>query len=447
MTTFDRLLQVHSVAARPSMRALLQRALLWLIDAVAATPRLVVLATALLSVWALAYTLANLRIDTDTTDMISAKVPFRQHDSAFRQAFPEFTNPIVAVIEGRAPERVQTAARALADALRADDAHFSAVDYPQGQPFFARNGLLYPRGRRARRADRPPGRGAAAPGGAGRRSEPARPRGVRRLVLEHEASDGALPAELDGLFGDMAAAVEAQRDGRPGEAVLAQHARPGRRACDRAPAGACPAAPRLRVAGACQPGDRGPARCGRCRLDIDPAHGLQLHLTGGAVLEDEELQSVGAGALTASVLTTAAVALLLLWGLRSWRLIVATLVTLVVGLIFTAAFTALAIGRLNLISVTFAVLFVGLGVDFGIHVVLRYQEKIRTAPTPAPGDRARGTERRRRAHAQRAVRRARLSELRADRLSGPRRARHHLGLRHAGGLVHQPHPAAGAACA
>ena len=181
-----------------------------------------------------------------------------------------------------------------------------------------------------------------------------------------------------------------------------------------------------------------------CRLDIDPAHGLQLHLTGGAVLEDEELQSAGAGALIASVLSTAAVALLLLWGLRSWRLIVATLVTMVVGLIFTAAFTALAIGRLNLISVTFAVLFVGLGVDFGIHVALRYQEKFRTAATQLQAIERAAQSVFQRAHAHRAVRRSWLSELRADRLSGPRRARHHLGLRHAGGLVHQPHPSAGA---
>jgi hypothetical protein len=80
--------------------------------------------------------------------------------------------------------------------------------------------------------------------------------------------------------------------------------------------------------------------------------------------------------LTASAITMVAVTLLLLWGLRSWRLIAATLLTLVVGLIVTAAFTALVIGRLNLISVTFAVLFVGLGVDFGIHVVLRYREEV-----------------------------------------------------------------------
>ena len=102
------------------------------------------------------------------------------------------------------------------------------------------------------------------------------------------------------------------------------------------------------------------------------------------MLEDEEFESVAAGTLTASLVTTAAVALLLFWGLRSWRLIVATLLTLTVGLLVTAAFTALAIGRLNLISVAFAVLFVGLGVDFGIHVVLRYQEQIRRGTRQVP---------------------------------------------------------------
>ncbi|HEX6141991.1 MAG TPA: MMPL family transporter, partial [Geminicoccaceae bacterium] len=99
-------------------------------------------------------------------------------------------------------------------------------------------------------------------------------------------------------------------------------------------------------------------------------------LTGPAALDLEELQSVRAGATLAAVLTTLAVSLLLVWGLGSVRLIAATLFTLAIGLILTAAFAALAIGRLNLISVTFAVLFVGLGVDFGIHLVLRFREAL-----------------------------------------------------------------------
>ena len=111
-------------------------------------------------------------------------------------------------------------------------------------------------------------------------------------------------------------------------------------------------------------------------LDITPEEGLRLRLTGAAVLDTEELESVGSGALLASMLSTLAVAALLVWGLRSLRLIGATLLTLAVGLVLTACFATLSIGRLNLMSVTFAVLFVGLGIDFGIHLALRFQEAL-----------------------------------------------------------------------
>jgi hopanoid biosynthesis associated RND transporter like protein HpnN len=46
------------------------------------------------------------------------------------------------------------------------------------------------------------------------------------------------------------------------------------------------------------------------------------------------------------------------------------------GLVWTAGFAILALGTLNLISVAFAVLFIGLSVDFGIHYGLRYKEEI-----------------------------------------------------------------------
>jgi hopanoid biosynthesis associated RND transporter like protein HpnN len=354
----------------------LRATLHWWIDAVAARPRLVALAATLLAAVSLWYTIADLRIDTDTTDMISADVPFRQHDRAFARAFPEFTNPIVAVIEGTVPERVQIAAGALADALRADRDHFSAVDYPAGLPFFARQGLLFLEVEELalltdRLAEAQPLLAALA--------EDPNLRGLgafTALALEQQSGDAVLPAELDRLFGDMAVVVEAQLEGDPAELSW-------RTLLDDGADGAVQrqlvvAQPRLDYASLAPASEAIAAlRAAAARLDIDPPHGLQLRLTGGAVLEDEELESVAAGALTASVVTTIAVVLLLFWGLRSWRLIVATLLTLAVGLLVTAGFTALAIGRLNLISVAFAVLFVGLGVDFGIHVVLRYQEQIR----------------------------------------------------------------------
>jgi hopanoid biosynthesis associated RND transporter like protein HpnN len=354
----------------------LQQALLWWTDAVSARPWVVVLASLLLAAVSLWYTLAHLRLDTDTTDMISAEVPFRQHDIAFRHAFPEFTKPIVAVIEGEVPERVQLAATALADALRTDHTHFSAVDYAAGLPFFAEHGLMYLDVEQlARLTDR---LAEAQPLLAALAEDP-NLHGLETftaLALEQQAGDAALPDELDQLFADMATVVEAQLAGAPGELSW-------RKLLDD---GSDPAInrqiviaqPRLDYSSLAPSREAITAlRAAANRLGIDPQHGLQLHLTGGAVLEDEELESVAAGALTASAITTVAVGALLFWGLRSWRLIAATLLTLAVGLVVTAGFTALAIGRLNLISVAFAVLFVGLGVDFGIHVVLRYQEQIR----------------------------------------------------------------------
>jgi len=67
---------------------------------------------------------------------------------------------------------------------------------------------------------------------------------------------------------------------------------------------------------------------------------------------------------------------LLLICFRSPRLAAATLITLVFGLVWTAAFAIAALGHLNLISVAFAVLFIGLSVDFGIHYGLRYREAL-----------------------------------------------------------------------
>ena len=88
----------------------------------------------------------------------------------------------------------------------------------------------------------------------------------------------------------------------------------------------------------------------------------------------EEMGSVMDGAIQASILALVMVSIVLWLGLRSFRLITATLITLVVGLVLTASFSTLAVGHLNMISVAFAVLYIGLGVDYAIHLCLRYRE-------------------------------------------------------------------------
>jgi uncharacterized protein len=357
------------------MSALAERLLLRSLDGIVMRAPQVVIAALVLATIALGYALLNLGIDTSTEEMISADVKFRRDHIAYVRAFPEFRETIVAVVEGATPERVEQAARDLADALRADSVHFAAVDDPEGDPFFARHGLLYLE--LDELADLSDRLAAAQPLLAALAEDPSL-RGLAafvELALEERNDSGALPAELDRLLGAMADAVAAQLAGRPGEVSWRQALQ------DRdqeAPSRQLVVAqPRFDQASLALAGPAIEALREHARVQtIDGAHGLELRLTGEATLNQEELQSVRSGATLAAVLTTLAVTGLLVWGLGSLRLIAATLITLAVGLIVTAAFAALTIGRLNLISVTFAVLFVGLGVDFGIHLVLRYREAL-----------------------------------------------------------------------
>ena len=112
-------------------------------------------------------------------------------------------------------------------------------------------------------------------------------------------------------------------------------------------------------------------------LPAELREGVGVRLTGRPALRHDELQSVRRGMEVAGALSFALVTLLLLLCFRSIRISLAALLTLVVGLVWTASFAAAAVGVLNLISVAFAVLFIGLCVDFGIHYGLRWREAAR----------------------------------------------------------------------
>ena len=107
-------------------------------------------------------------------------------------------------------------------------------------------------------------------------------------------------------------------------------------------------------------------------LWLKQKYNTRLRLTGSVPLASEELESVVDGLGIAGLLSLALVIALLFWGLKSARLVLATLLTLLCGLVWTAGLATLTIGTLNLISVAFAVLFIGLSVDFGIHFTLCY---------------------------------------------------------------------------
>src|SRR5271154_890285 len=95
-------------------------------------------------------------------------------------------------------------------------------------------------------------------------------------------------------------------------------------------------------------------------------------------MADEEFASIKENAALNATVTIAIVLLILWLALRWGRIIFAVFLCLVVGLSVTAAVGMMMVGTLNLISVYFAVLFVGLGVDFGLQFSVRYRAERHT---------------------------------------------------------------------
>src|SRR4029077_13157290 len=55
---------------------------------------------------------------------------------------------------------------------------------------------------------------------------------------------------------------------------------------------------------------------------------------------------------------------------------------LLIGLAFTLAFTTFVVGHLNILTITFAPILIGLAIDFGVHLISRYEEELRHGKSP-----------------------------------------------------------------
>ena len=332
----------------------------------------VAVAVTVAAVW---FTATHMGINTDTTDMLSPDLEFRRHSRALSEAFPQLSDNLLVVIDGDNPDLANDAAELLGERLRRQPELFGGVFDPAGDPFFRKNGLLYlDVDELTELADRLAG---AQPflGALWRDPSLGGLFEMLGLILD-EAAKGDAPMEVDGVLDAVAEVAEARAEGRFARLSWRElmMGRPAKKSERRR---LVLIQPTLDF-GSLQPAsDAMEALRGMVReLRLTPENGVSVRLTGSAALAQEELKSVEEGMGLAAVLSLCLVVGLLLVGLRSLRLAGAILVTLVMGLIWTAAFAVLAVGQLNLISVAFAVLFIGLSVDFGIHFGLRYKEAI-----------------------------------------------------------------------
>ncbi|MCU0587347.1 MAG: MMPL family transporter [Syntrophobacteraceae bacterium] len=104
---------------------------------------------------------------------------------------------------------------------------------------------------------------------------------------------------------------------------------------------------------------------------------VEVGVTGQEALNHDEINTVLDDMVLATWLSLGGVLLLMIFFFRGLRRPLVELVSLMVGLCWTFGWTTLFIGHLNILSVVFAPLLCGLGVDYGIHWMSRFEEESR----------------------------------------------------------------------
>ena len=318
------------------------------------------------------YAATHFLLTTDINQLISTNSVWRQRELAFEKAFPQYQT-IIAVIDAPTAELADEATAALVGRLSQQKDLFRSIEEPQGGSFFAQHGLLFepaeqlaPQMKMLTQAER---------------------------LLQNLASDPSLGGVIRGLqFGligvqggqitldqmtwamtlaaDTLDQVNANRPASFSWHALAQGQVPKPNDLRRF----------LRVRAvldftALEPGLKASdaIRHAADELNFASSYQARVRLTGPVAMADEEFATIKENAALNAAVTIAVVLFILWLALRWFRIIFAVFMCLVVGLSITAAVGMMMVGALNLISVYFAVLFVGLGVDFGLQYSVRYR--------------------------------------------------------------------------
>ena len=105
--------------------------------------------------------------------------------------------------------------------------------------------------------------------------------------------------------------------------------------------------------------------------------GLNVGLTGEPVLELDEMAQSQKDTTLATVVSLVLCALIFIYGYQETGRPVKATICLIVGLAYTMAFTTATVGHLNILTITFVPILIGLAIDFGVHLVTRYEEELR----------------------------------------------------------------------
>ena len=335
---------------------------------------LVVVLGLILAIAAGYYTARNFTINTDINTLISPDLDWRKRDNQFGEAFDR-DRTILAVIDAPTPELTSAAAAALGQKLAGDSKHFESVQPLGSGEFFEKNGLLF--------------LPVAEVGQLVGQFESAAP--LIEIMAGDPSIRGLTGALESGLAGVKRGQVKLDSTERPfnliaqtvekvlntGSATFSWRELTSDKPLTDSDRRAFIEFKPILDFNALEPGKDATDAIRQAASDLKLAgdYGARVRLTGPVPIANEEFATVQDGAIVNGIGTVLVVLIILWMALHSAKIISAVFLNLFIGLSITTAAGLWMVGSLNLLSIAFAVLFVGLGVDFGIQFSVRYRSE------------------------------------------------------------------------
>ena len=320
------------------------------------------------------YAATALRVDTDTSAMLDETLDFQVRAKALRAAFPEIKTDVAVVLRAPTMDEADAFAGALAARADANDAAFDGAFAAAADPFFRTNGLLY------LETDELETRLTQMSKASGLIETLVKAPTAGQLFATLAENDALAERSklgrdtLQSIYAELAGVIEASNRGdtRP---FSWMGAIAGETGGDKPFMRTVQIAPRLDYS-RLQPAK--PALTAlRAEIETLKAQNprVEAYITGDPALRADELASVADGIEISFLISFLSVGALLFICFRSLPLTLVTLASLVISIVLTAAFAAFFVGKLNLVSVAFTVLMVGLGIDYAVHLLLHAQER------------------------------------------------------------------------
>ena len=330
----------------------------------------VIILNVLLIIVAANFTIKNIKINTNTEDMLSEELTWRKYHSKYKSAFPNTTDNLILIVESSKSNNVSLVTRKLIRKLQESD-KFDSVTAIQEIDFFKKNKLLYLSEKELK--ELLPKLISAQPllGMLAQNNDFIGILDLFKNLKQNLSSSNINEAHLfqkniNDSIGNTINNVQSP---------INWNSLVGKQKFKNTANQIILLQPKLDFT-RLLPGQESVETVNKIISEtqkevIDP---FNVAITGGAALAYDELKSVSDGTKTSGMLALLFVLIVLFFAFKSISIIFAIFANLLAGLILTATFATLAVGTLNMISIAFAVLYIGLAVDFAIHICMMYQE-------------------------------------------------------------------------